>query len=159
MDAVSEVRLKDVHPELARRVRQMSDMLELEGITIRVTQGLRSWAEQAKLYDQGRSEPGVVVTNAQPGHSYHQFGLAADVVPLVKDGQADWNPQHPAWQRLVAVGTSLGLESGSLWRSFPDYPHFQLTGKFPISPNDEARQILTNEGMQAFWQAADLQNA
>lgn len=155
MDNVSEVRLQDVHSQLARLIQQMAEMLALEKINLRVTQGLRSWNEQDKLFQQGRTMSGPVVTKAQPGHSWHNFGLAVDVVPLEPTGP-DWNTQHPRWQRVVTVGDSLGLVSGAQFRSFPDYPHFQLTGRFPISPDDEVRQLFKDGGIQAVWAESGL---
>ena len=38
--------------------------------------------EQAALYKIGRSVKGKIVTNARPGESYHNYGLAFDWVPL-----------------------------------------------------------------------------
>lgn len=154
MDPVSEARLELICPALAIKVRQMAEMLADE-FKFRVTHGLRSWDEQAKLYAQGRTMPGAIVTNAQPGHSWHNFGLAVDVVPMTDLG-ADWNLSHPQWQRLVAVGTTLGLVAGAQFRTFPDFPHFQLTGSLPISPNDEVRQIFLDGGMVAIWKHAGL---
>lgn len=155
MDAISEARLETVAPQLADKVRQMADMLAQEGILIRVTQALRSWSQQDALYAQGRTAPGTVVTNCPGGHSYHNFGLAVDCVPddPAQPGyQPDWNASHPTWKRMEAVGISLGLDSGSTWRSFPDAPHFQLTGRFPEgAPSDEVRQLFKDGGMQAVW--------
>lgn len=148
LDAISEVRLGDVYPGLASKIRQMATMLP-EGLTFRVTQGLRSWADQAKLYAQGRTAPGAIVTNAPPGYSWHQWSVAVDIVPM-EAGHPDWNIEHPSWPKLISLGKSLGLESGAEWQH-PDWPHFQMTGSFPVSPNDRARQILLNEGIEAFW--------
>ena len=39
-----------------------------------VTQGLRTMVEQEALYAQGRTAPGAIVTNAQPGQSPHNPG-------------------------------------------------------------------------------------
>ncbi len=158
MDPVSESRLQDVHPALARKIRQLADILACDQppVTLRVTQGLRSYSEQAVLYAQGRSAPGKVVTNAEPGHSYHQYGLAVDVVPFGLDGQPDWNTSHPIWQRIVHVGTSLGLQAGAEFRSFPDYPHFQLTGTLPASPNDETRESFLQSGISGIWKESGL---
>ena len=135
----------------------MAEILALDNppVIFRVTQGVRSWNEQAALYAQGRTAPGVVVTNAQPGHSYHGFGLAVDVVPFDQK-LPDWNRQHPIWQRLIEVGQFLGLEEGARWRSFPDFPHFQLTGRFPASPDDEVRQIFLQAGTIGVWQESGL---
>lgn len=159
MDAISEVRLREVHPQLARKIRQMADILALERppVALRVTQGLRTWGEQAALYAQGRSQPGRIVTNAEPGHSWHQFGLAVDVVPLGLEGQPDWNTSHPIWRRLVAVGIGLGLVAGGQFRSFRDYPHFQLTGKLPVSPDIEVRESFGQSGISGIWKETELE--
>lgn len=155
LDAISEERLKLVCPRLAAKIAQMVTILDSEAIILRVTQGLRSWSEQDKLYAQGRTQPGKIVTNAPGGTSWHNFGLAVDVVPLQGDmGTPDWNPSHPVWKRVITVGESLGLFSGSEFRTFKDWPHFQLTGKFPVSPNDEVRQTFRDAGMQAVWMEA-----
>lgn len=155
MDAVSEARLELVNPRLAEKIRQMAEMLKDE-FAFRVTQGLRSWDEQAKLYAQGRTQPGKIVTNAAPGHSWHNFGLAVDLVPLSELGP-DWNTAHPAWQRLLSCGSSVGLVEGAQFRTFPDWPHFQLTGSWPVSPNDEVRQCFLDGGMVAVWKEAGLE--
>lgn len=162
MDATSEAKLTLVYPVLADKIRTLADILMQErsdvlpkGCEVRVTQGLRSWAEQDALYAKGRTEAGPKVTNAAGGHSWHNFGLAVDLVPddITKDGfQCDWNARHPAWKRMEEVGQSLGLECGAFWRTFPDAPHFQLNGRFPVgAPNDEARQIFKDGGSMALW--------
>ena len=155
MDAISEARLSEVHPMLAERVRSMIEMLAGENIDIRVVQSLRSWDEQAALYAEGRTTPGSVVTNAQPGHSYHNFGLAVDVAPFDM-GIPDWNDSHFAWRRIVAIGESVGLVSGSTWRTFPDWPHFQMTGQFPVSPDDAVRSVYLAGGLSAVWTDSGL---
>lgn len=154
MDAISEIRLQDVAPQLAAKVRQMSDMLMQESIYIRVTQALRSWSQQDALYAQGRTAPGNIVTNVAGGYSYHNFGLAVDCVPSAGGTTyiPDWNAEHPAWKRMETIGQSLGMDSGATWRRFPDAPHFQITGRFPEGePSDEVRQLFKDGGMQAVW--------
>jgi len=153
MDAVSEARLQLIAPFLSDKAHTLATMLETEGIVFRVTQGLRTWAEQDALYAQGRTTPGSIVTNAKGGESWHNFGLAFDVVPMDQDPPLpDWNINHPVWRRIIQVGESLGLFSGDEFVHVQkDEPHFQLTGRFPVSPDDEARQIYGYEGAQAFW--------
>lgn len=155
MDTVSEQRLALVNPQLANLVRKMADILALESLTVRVTQGLRTWAEQAVLYDQGRATPGKIVTRARPGYSYHNFGLAVDLVPMIDIGP-DWDTTHPVWQRMIAVGQQVGLQAGALWRTFPDMPHFQLTGNLPTSPNSSVRAAYENGGLNKVWEEAGL---
>src|SRR5258708_7675554 len=101
MDNISEAHLVGVHPELARRVRQLSDKCAANGIVIRVTQGLRTWDQQNLLYAQGRTEPGKIVTNAPGGFSAHNFGYAVDIVPGEDDFPAftpDWNAMDSRWK-------------------------------------------------------------
>jgi len=158
MDSASETRLKAVLPALADKVRKMADLLAGEGILIRVTQGLRTVAEQDALYAQGRTKPGSIVTNCPGGHSYHNFGLAVDCCPSThgpdQPFEPDWNESHPAWKAMVKAGESVGLNCGADWQHFKDVPHFQLTGKWPVgAPPAEARTLVA-KGLPAVWQAA-----
>jgi len=148
MDSVSESRLSQVHPDLGAKIRIMN-----QTVPIRVTQGFRSYTEQDALYQQGRSLPGKVVTNARPGESWHNFGLAVDVVPMTELGP-DWNKSHPVWLELLRLGESLGLVEGATWRSFPDWPHFQWTGTFPVSPDAEVRDTFDKGGITEVWRQA-----
>lgn len=164
MNAVSLARLQEVHPLLSAKIQQLDSLLLGESVEIQVVQGLRSWNQQAALYAQGRTAPGPIVTNAKPGYSWHNFALAVDCVPAQAfdpEGQflPDWNPQHPAWQTMIAKGEALGLYSGAEFRTLPDYPHFQLTGRFPVSPDDEVRQLFTDGGIQAVWEESGLASA
>ncbi len=161
MDALSQTQLQLVNPELAAKVTRLMDSLALENAIIKVTQGLRSWTEQEALWQKGRDALGnvvdrsQVVTDAAPGHSYHNFGLAVDVAPF-DDSIPDWNLNHPVWKRIEAVGVSLGMTAGAEFRTFPDWPHFQLTGTLPVSPDDEVRQTFKDGGMLAVWEQAGL---
>jgi peptidoglycan L-alanyl-D-glutamate endopeptidase CwlK len=154
VDAISETRLNLVHPTLAAKIRLLNAMLG-PGTPLRVTQGLRTWEEQAALYAQGRTMPGRIVTDAQPGYSQHNFGLAVDVVPMTDIGP-DWDIDHPIWQRIVTIGTGLGLVAGAQWRTFPDWPHFQLTGALPVTPDDNMRALFKTSGLLAVWTATGL---
>lgn len=164
MDDISEARLKLVHPALAAKVRAMGAQLASEGVCIRVDQGLRTVAQQNALFAEGRTAPGEVVTNCPGGHSYHNYGLAVDCVPsLFPEGvkfAPDWNEKHPVWKRMVAVGESLGLNCGADWRTFPDRPHFQLTGVFPVGhPPESVLQLYATRGLPAVWEAAGIHAA
>jgi len=155
LDSFSESRLSEVHPMLAEKIRAMADALEAQGVSIRVTQGLRTWDEQAALYAKGRTAPGPKVTNASAGTSWHNYGLAVDVVPMTPLGP-DWNTSHPVWQAIITTGEAQGLVAGAKWRSFPDYPHFQLTGTLPVSPDEGVREAYEQGGVTGVWTAAGL---
>jgi peptidoglycan L-alanyl-D-glutamate endopeptidase CwlK len=157
MNDHSKERLKLINPHLAKAVLQMAEMYETQfpGDVLEVEQGLRSWAEQQRLYAQGRTTPGNVVTQAQAGHSWHEYGLAVDVCPASLLNQPNWAPADAKWKRVMAMGESCGLYPGAKF-SHPDQPHFQLTGRFGLSPDDEARQLFRDGGMTAVWQEAGL---
>jgi peptidoglycan L-alanyl-D-glutamate endopeptidase CwlK len=95
------------------------------GIPCTVVQGTRTFTQQQVVYDQGRTTPGQIVTKARPGDSYHQYGLAFDVVPIAYESAPDWNPSGPYWHTIGEIGESLGLTWGGRWSS-PDDPHFEL---------------------------------
>ena len=154
MDTISESRLSEVYPRLANLIRMMAHQMALENTVIRVTQGLRTWEQQEVLYAKGRTAPGNIVTNSPAGTSWHNFGLAADLAPFSADGDPDWNVDHPNWARMVSLGTNLGMVSGAQWRTFPDWPHFQLTGIFPVNPDDHVRDLYKSGGLIAVWNEA-----
>lgn len=156
MDTVSEQRLTQIYPLLADKVRKLAELLAKENIVIRVVQGLRTIAEQDALYAQGRTKPGKKVTNCPGGKSWHNFGLALDLVPSThgvdKPFEPDWNETHPTWKRMVEIAESLGLNCGAKWRTFKDYPHVQLTGRFPVgAPNAEVVALFKKGGLKAVW--------
>jgi hypothetical protein len=152
MDAMSEAKLDLVHPTLATKIRQLSVLFTSD--QLRVIQGLRQWSDQAKLYAKGRTEPGNIVTNAPPGHSWHEFGLAVDVVPVSLLTTPNWSPESALWADLGAKGKSLDLFWGGDFHSIPDRPHFQFTGTLPVSPDNEVRTLYAGGGTQAVWKEA-----
>lgn len=121
-DPASELRLQSLHPAIQSRVREFINAAEDAGLYLRITSGYRSFAEQDKLYAQGRTAPGDIVTNAKGGQSYHNYGLSFDVVPMVK-GLPVWD-SAPLWAQIGALGKSYGFAWGGDWKN-PDKPHFE----------------------------------
>jgi hypothetical protein len=121
-DKFSDRRIKKLHPKIRADAAVLINAVEQQlGIRLRVTQGLRTFAEQNDLFEQGRSKPGKIVTNARGGESYHNFGLAIDVCEI-RNGEAIWECD---WVRIAPVAKGLGWEWGGDWTSFKDRPHFQ----------------------------------
>ncbi len=123
-DPRSEKNLATLEPQTARLVRELVRRLQAEGSNFKVTSGTRTWAEQTKLYAQGRTAAGPKVTNARAGQSWHNFGVAADLTAFDKSGK------RPKWDgaeydRMGAIAQELGLEWGGSWRKFKDRPHVQ----------------------------------
>ncbi len=145
--ALSETRFGALHPLLADRGRTMLARCADAGLALLVTQGLRTWDEQDALYAQGRTTPGRIVTHARGGESYHNFGLAFDILVLDAMGKADWDPAHPGWLQAANAGKSLGLEWGGDWQGMKDQPHFQYTGGLTL---DSCRRLYAS-GLPAIW--------
>jgi len=90
-----------------------------------ITQGLRTFAESDKLYAQGRTAPGEIVTNAKAGQSYHNYGLAVDFA-LVINGKTTWNEKDPNWITVVNIFKKYGFTwGGDFAGKFKDYPHLE----------------------------------
>lgn len=133
-----------IHPVVKESALEMVKQAYQEGIYVEISVGYRSMEEQAKLYGQGRlgynyggknysdlSKPKV--TDAMPGQSYHNYGLAIDYFIVSDDGRnAIWTVDAK-WRRVAAIGKSLGFAWGGDWSDFKDYPHLEMTGGLTYS--------------------------
>jgi peptidoglycan L-alanyl-D-glutamate endopeptidase CwlK len=147
MDKVTIERIKLMHPCVRDEMQQMyEEMCEaLSGRAIvRFAYTLRTIAEQNELYAQGRTKAGKIVTNAKGGQSYHNYGLAFDIVLLVdkdKNGSfesASWETNvdfdgdgKADWQEVVQIAKSYGWTWGGDWK-FTDKPHFEKTFGYSV---------------------------
>lgn len=141
-DKLTLERISYLHPKLKEEAVEIYDeiVLALTGNAIcRFSFTFRTFAEQDKLYAQGRTTRGQKVTNAKGGQSYHNYGLAIDVVLLIdrdKNGThetASWDtkPDYDGdgksdWLEIVAIFKRYGWTWGGDWK-FYDAPHFQKT--------------------------------
>lgn len=129
-DKVTVLRIDKLHPKAKGIFSQFIDECEKAfNTTFRVSQGLRTIAEQDALYAQGRTKPGPVVTNAKGGTSYHNYGLAVDLVAMFPDGSIDWKYDM---SKLKPIAVKLGLFWGGDFKTIVDKPHFEISfGKKP----------------------------
>jgi peptidoglycan L-alanyl-D-glutamate endopeptidase CwlK len=109
---------------------------------VQVTSGSRTFQEQQDLYDMGRTKSGRIITNAQGGHSMHNYGIAMDVVLLNKNNECDWRPEmYDMLWRLAATHQDFmdaGLIWAGNWKSMKEYVHFDLSGDKSV---DEIKAI------------------
>lgn len=109
-----------LHPIMRDKVgRTMAD-IDAAGLPLRVFEAWRSPERQRHLYAQGRTRPGRIITYAQAWESYHQYGLAADIVGHVNGGWT-WDLPAATWTKMHAIGRSHGLE-----RLGFETPHLQV---------------------------------
>ncbi len=121
-DKISIERIALLHPKARGLFTDFITKAENElGVTIRVVQGTRTFAEQQAIYDQGRTKPGKIVSNAKPGSSFHNYGLAVDLVEIKPDG-ANWNFPYA---KLIPFMPP-GMKWGGSFRTFKDMPHFEV---------------------------------
>lgn len=137
----SYTNLKNVHPDL---VAVLVTSIINSPYDFTVTNGIRSTEEQKKLYSQGRTAPGNIVTNADGvnNKSNHQakddgFGYAVDIYPYY-DGKvrtgSDPSERKEVELRLAKIASHIlevakKLQIKIIWGGdwkMRDTPHFQL---------------------------------
>jgi len=151
MDKVTIDRIAILHPKVRQEALQIYEEI-CEALTgramCRFAFTMRTFAQQDALYQQGRTKPGKIVTKAKAGLSYHNYGLAIDIV-LVKDTDKDgdfdsavWDTKSDFdgdkksdWMEVVQIFKEYGWEWGGDWK-FVDAPHFQKTFGYSV------RQLL-----------------
>ena len=99
-------------------------------IDVSIISGSRTAKEQHKLYQQGRTTPGSIVTNAD-GYEHpssHQGGRAFDFIPAVRGRKATEEDYRILGEWFKAKAELMGIEVvwGGDWESFVDMPHIQL---------------------------------
>ena len=126
--------LEHVHPEL---VKVINEAIKNSPYDFTVTDGQRTTEEQKALYAKGRTAPGDVVTqkNGTTNKSNHQvksdgLGYAVDLYAFY-DGkvQVDDDKKLKAIAghvKSVAKELKINVEWGGDWKTFKDYPHFEL---------------------------------
>lgn len=132
-DKITLDRINLMHPNLRKSL--LDEYLTVNtrlphGVRLRFSQTLRTIAEQDALYAQGRTKAGKIVTNAKGGSSFHNYGLAFDIVILFdKDNNGSF--ETASWERdkyfnmVVDFFKSKGWKWGGDFKSFKDYPHFE----------------------------------
>jgi peptidoglycan L-alanyl-D-glutamate endopeptidase CwlK len=131
IDSQSQAKMNQLDSRFKPMVQQFLEQAYNKGITLRLIQGYRSHEEQQSLYEQGRTKPGSVVTNAKPGVSLHNYGLAVDCVPM-EDGKIIWNKPENFWDELGELAKSIGMIWGGDFSGLKDNDHFQ----YPVTYSD-----------------------
>lgn len=115
------------------------DDVKSEGFDVAVFEGFRTMERQQWLYDQGRTRDGKIVTYARPGESFHQYGLAVDIVGN-RNGKWDWSI---AYDKITPIFLAHGFETLKFEKA-----HFQITGGLSIA---KAKKTANDQGLLALW--------
>lgn len=149
--------LETLQPAFAEKVRELLRLADQRGLELLVYCTYRSAEEQARLYRQSRTlrkitgmadhlrydygradlaqilmdvgpQYGAHVTNAAPGMSIHQYGMAIDSVPM-RGGKPVWGAEDDndlaLWREYGDLASACGLEWAGNWVSFTEFPHVQ----------------------------------
>jgi peptidoglycan LD-endopeptidase CwlK len=123
----------ELHPVVRERSNQLIQQAADKGIVMVITDEFRSIDDQDRLYEQGRTVSGNIVTNARGGESFHNFGLAIDFAIKTPSADIIWDMQYDGnqngiadWNEVVEMAKALGFEWGGDWAQFKDYPHLQM---------------------------------
>lgn len=118
--------LSGLWPPFQAAVQYLLEWCNQEGLEGQIVSGYRSFQEQATLYRLGRTADQVrrrvamhgangAVTDAPPGASAHNYGLAVDIegrdqtliiqlAAVIGFGTVSWDPAHiewPHWSNLL----------------------------------------------------------
>lgn len=134
MDAITLKRIETAHPKLRTELKQIYNEISqvLTGRAIcRFSHVLRTFDEQTALYNQKPK-----VTNAKAGQSFHNYGLAVDIVLIIDSKEASWNAtadydndKIADWLEIVKIFNKYGWQWGLFNAKGKrcDLPHFQKT--------------------------------
>jgi peptidoglycan L-alanyl-D-glutamate endopeptidase CwlK len=133
--------LADLSVPMAACAAEFEGQLIGQGITFVRACTYRSSTEQDADYAQGRTAPGLIVTQAKGGESRHNDTCngepaadAADYYPL-RNGRLLGNKtgtELALWEKMGEIGEACGLEWGGRWPvRIRDMPHFQLRKATP----------------------------
>lgn len=142
------------------------------GVEMRTFYTLRDPVEQARLWRQSRTtaqvkmalesfnhhgapflakclkaagpQQGRWATNAAPGFSWHQYGMAADAFLIERDGSAQWDARDPRYAVYEEEAKKQGLTSGRMWG---DPVHVQMY-------KEEVNELHTMEQINSLMEEA-----
>ena len=156
--------LSQLEPEFAQKINLLLNNCERLGVTLALCDGIRNTITQALYWRSSRSnqevdekikmlqhenadflayclfivgeQQGPHATNALPGLSWHQYGLAVDCVWIL-DSKACWDNENlyngiNGYEVLATEAKKMGICSGHEWKNLRDSGHLQAN--FYASP-------------------------
>lgn len=139
-----------VNPTVKKLAAKTLRTLQGQGLSPYLFEGHRTMETQNALYAKGRTKPGSVVTYVKGGGSWHNYGLAVDIVFWNRSHSApSWDAPSKHWQALGKAGKAAGFTrwmGDSGW----DFPHFEHHPKW----GNTATNLLStynSGGLSAVW--------
>ena len=136
-----------LHPELQVCVNKFLNACKSADLDVCITETLRTQAEQEKLYAQGRTESGKIVTNCQGYQSPHCWGVAFDFCRNKKGWEYDntdgFFDKVGRIAETMFDNTEYDLFWGGDFRTFVDKPHVEMK---KYLPNNSTNWLIDNYG-------------
>ena len=139
--------INELHPTLQRGARELIARMGALGFPVGISSTYRSVQYQDSLFEQGRSRPGQIVTNARGGQSMHNYRLAFDVFKNII-GKEFSDPNF--FETAGRIWQEMGGTWGGAWTTFPDRPHMEYTGGLSIS--DLQRGLRLADDHKMLWE-------
>ena len=142
----------DLHSTLQRGANEFIRRMALKNYQVLITATYRDNEYQNSLYEQGRTKPGSIVTNAKGGQSMHNYKLAFDICKNVKGHEYDDNL---FFSIAGKIWVEMGGEWGGNWTS-PDNPHFQFTDGAKDSDIFNGKKVVS-ENCKMTWENKNVE--
>ena len=144
--------VEHLHPKLQAVCAEFVKQCNAKELNVKITDTLRTEEEQNTLYAQGRTAPGSIVTNVKYPNSAHNWGVAFDFCRNEKGREYD--DSDGFFEKVGAIGKSLGLFWGGDFKSFTDKPHFEMPEFMPDNSTKWLKKTYgTPEEFMQSWDA------
>ena len=136
----------NLHPEVRKMAGEVVRKVQGEGLNPYVFEGYRSFSRQNALFNKGG------VTKVRGGGSFHNYGLAVDIVFYNSRGTGpSWDAPSSSWQTLGRHGKAAGFtEWGGDWGW--DMPHLEYHPGHDGSAY-AFQQLYYRGGLSAVWES------
>lgn len=129
-DSRTEANIATLVPKAQRAARIFMSKAKGFKYEVKILSGTRTYAQQTVIFNQGRTTPGNIVTNARAGQSNHNFGIAWDVGIFDKGvyftGRNAKEEQAYIALRDFTKPFTPSIAWGGDWKSSKDRPHYEM---------------------------------
>ena len=147
--------LKYTYLPFLQRYLEVLERCRARGCTYIVLSTYRSYPDQMKLYAQGRTAAGIIITHNKAGRSAHNFGAAADCAfdcSKSSNGTNSWDPQN--YVVLAEEAKREGLEWGGNM-TIKEFGHVSWPGLTDRRRLRELDMAYRTGGLAAAWDLLD----
>ena len=163
MDELTLQRIQMAHPYLREELyciyAEICVALENKDAYCRFAWVFRTPEQQNAMYAKGRSIKGSKVTNAKAWQSYHNYGMAVDIVIIYANGKKaswdvakDWDGDGISdWMEIANIFQKHGWQWGIFNKhgNRYDLPHFQKT--FGYKPEQLKKLVFEGNTLEDIY--------